>query len=395
MKKLFGYVKSHKLRFAIGVSGILAVVGLLFFRIGSLTSGLSLKELETLNTPIGIEALLNDPLYLPLDFVRSVLFFFVSDFGGLIGRIPNALFGLLAIVSFAYVIWRWHGRRTAFFGTVLFATSAWVLHVSRFASYDVLFLCAVPVLLATGILLQKYDKKILVFYLALVTWLTLLYIPGMVWLVALTLYWQKEEVIDGFKRYKLWWQRCVSTALVLLALPLLTLHLLKSSQFMFWIGMPDQWNAPLTVAKQFGAVGAHIFVRGPNMPDIWLVRAPILDIFTLVMAILGIYFYARHIKAYRTKMLFSYAVVAWLLVGLNGAVSLSLLVPLMYVFAAAGIAYLLREWLQVFPLNPFARGAGIALISVAVLLSCLYNVRAYFVAWPHNQATKTLFRYDR
>lgn len=395
MKKLLRYVQEHKLRFVIGAGGVATVVGLMFYRIGSLTQGLSLHELQTLNTPVGLNALWNDPFYLPLEFLRSVLFFIVTDFGAFIGRLPNALFGLLAVVSFSYIIWRWHGRRTTLFATALFATSAWVLHVSRLASFDVLYLCAIPVLLATGILLQKHANKAIVFYVVLVAWLTLLYIPGMVWLIALTVYWQKDVFVEGWKHCNTVWQRALSALIVLISLPLLLVNLFRPGQHVLWLGAPDQFAAPLTAVKQFGAVAVHLFVRGPEYPDVWLARVPILDIFTLVMCVIGIYFYARHLKAYRTKMLLSYAIVGWLLVGLSGPVGLSLLIPLMYVSVAAGVAYLLREWLQVFPMNPFARGLGIALISAAVLLSCLYNVRAYFVAWPHNQTTKGIFRYDR
>lgn len=395
MKKLFGYIRGHKLRFIIGSSGMLAVIGLMFYKLGSLTPGLSLAELKTLNTPVGLNALFSDPLYFPLDFIRSVFFFTVSDFGGFIGRAPNALFGLFAIVSFSYIIWRWHGRRTALFATALFATSAWVLHVSRLASFDVLYLCSIPVLLATGILLQKHGNKALVFYATLIAWLTLLYVPGMVWLVALTVYWQRDVLIEGLGYRKALWQRILSICIVGISLPLLLINLFRPGQLVLWLGAPNYWEAPLVVLKQFGAVILHLFIRGPEDSDIWLGRLPIFDIFTLAMCVVGIYFYARHIKAYRTRMLLSYGVVGWLLVGLSGPVGLSLLIPLVYVFVAAGIAYLLREWLQVFPLNPFARGLGITLISIVVLMSCLYNLRSYFVAWPHNETTKSHFRYDR
>ncbi len=395
MKKVLGYVAQHRLRVIVGASVVVFVLGLMFYRIGTLTAGLSAMELKTLNTPVGLHAIWNDSFYLPLELIRSVFFFAISDFGALIGRIPNALFGLLAIVSFAYVIWCWHGRRTALFGTALFATSAWVLHVSRLASFDVLYLCAIPVLLGTGILLQKHANKAIVFYGSLITWLTLLYIPGMVWLVALTVYWQRDVFADGWKHCNALWQRTLSIFLILASLPLLLMNLFRPGQLAVWLGTPEQWAAPLTVAKQFAAVGVHLFVRGPLYPDVWLAKVPILDIFTLVMCVIGIYFYARHLKAYRTKMLLSYAVVGWLLVGMGGAVGLSVLIPLLYIFVAAGVAYLLREWLQVFPLNPFARGVGIALISIAVVFSCLYNMRSYFVAWPHNNTTKSLFRYDR
>ena len=395
MKNLTEYVGKHRLRVGIGVLGVVFALVLMFWRLGSLTAGLSPQELKTLNTPVGLHALYNNPFYLPLELVRSVLFVAISDFGALIGRIPNALFGLLAVASFAYVVLKWHGRRTAIFSTALFATSAWVLHVSRTASFDVLYLCAIPVLLCTGILLQKHANKALVFYGTLIAWLALLYVPGMVWLIALTWYWQRDVLLDGWKSRKAAWQRLLSILLAVLAVPLLLLQLFRPGQLLLWLGIPGQWDAPVTIGKHFVAVGVHLFVRGPQYPDIWLAKAPIFDIFTLVMCAIGIYFYARHVKAFRTKMLLSYVVVGWLLVGIHGAVDLSLLIPIIYVLVAAGIAYLLREWLQVFPMNPFARGLGVTLISVAVLLSCLYNVRAYFVAWPNNSTTKALFRYDR
>jgi hypothetical protein len=62
---------------------------------------------------------------------------------------------------------------------------------------------------------------------------------------------------------------------------------------------------------------------------------------------------------------------------------------------ATGLAYLLRDWLKTFPNNPVARGVGIGLVVAAVGLSCIYNYRAYFIAWPHNTVTRTVFIYHR
>lgn len=258
-----------------------------------------------------------------------------------------------------------------------------------------MYLCTIPVLLATGVLLQKYVNKPIVLYVCILAWMAVAYIPGMIWMVAITVYWQRDALVDAWKHSKRLWQRALGGLLLLVSLPLLVINPTRSGQLIAWIGAPDQWAAPLLIVKQYVAVGVHLFVRGPQYPEIWLDKVPVLDIFTLAMCLIGIYFYLRHLKAFRAQMLLSYAVAGWLLVGAHGAVGLSLLVPLLYIAVAAGLAYLLREWLQVFPKNPLARGAGIALISLAVCMSCLYNVRAYFVAWPNNETTKSLFRYDR
>jgi len=123
--------------------------------------------------------------------------------------------------------------------------------------------------------------------------------------------------------------------------------------------------------------------------------APILDAFTLLAAALGIYFYAKHSKAWRSRTIVMMFAIGVILVALGGPVGLSLLVPLLYVTAAAGLAYILHDWLKVFPNNPLARGLGISLVALLVGLSCIYNLRAYYVAWPHNPDTKATFKYHR
>jgi hypothetical protein len=142
-------------------------------------------------------------------------------------------------------------------------------------------------------------------------------------------------------------------------------------------------------------VFVNLFVSGPHQPALWLGRAPILDVFTLAMCIIGLYFYGLHPRASRTKLLGSLFLIGAVLVALAGPVGLSLLVPILYIIAATGITYLIKEWLKVFPLNPLARGLGLGLVALAVTLACAYNLRAYFVAWPHNDNTHAVFHYRR
>ena len=81
------------------------------------------------------------------------------------------------------------------------------------------------------------------------------------------------------------------------------------------------------------------------------------------------------------------------LLWLGGAVTLSVLVPTLYLIVVAGIAYVLHFWLRMFPRNQLARGTGIAVVSLAVALACAYNLQQYFVAWPHNPDTAALYHY--
>lgn len=377
------------------ILGLAVVAGLLLYKLATLTGGLSATEVKAATQPVGWQGILHDPFYLPLKLVRSVVYFVAPDHGQLLTRLPNALFGGLTMISFAWLIWLWHGRRTAILTSVLFATSAWVLHTSRLASFDVLYLWAVPTLCIIQVLLHRHSDKALVWYGSLLTWGLLAYVPGMIWLIGLQVILQRKLIVQAWRHFSEWWQQVLSVLAVAIWLPLLVLAFTRVGQFVTWLGLPTHWDGPFEVLKHLVAVPVHLFIRGPQYPEQWLGRTPIFDAFTLVACLVGIYFYAKRWDSARSRTIGLLLIVGGLLVAAHGPVSISLLVPLLYAAAATGIAYLLHDWLKVFPVNPLARGLGIGLVGLAVAVSCLYNLRAYFVAWPHNTVTKAIFRYHR
>jgi hypothetical protein len=365
---------------------------LMLHRLGSLAGGLSGNEYRAVTTPLGLHNILKNPLYLPLKLVRSVVFFLAPSHGQLLSRLPNVFFGGLTVLLFAWLVKLWHGNRIAWLAGLLFATSAWTLHASRLASYDVLYFWAIPSLLLVYLGLQKYPRPSLWYLSNLLNGL-LLFIPGLVWLVALNAYLQRQTLINSWQQFDTLKQRTSYLLAGLIWLPLLIVGLVKDASWRLWLGLPDHLAGPLTLLKQLVGVPVHLFIRGPEHRDLWLGRAPLLDIFTLAICLTGIYFYLTRLDSIRSRLLVGFFILGTVLVALGGPVSLSLLVPLLYLAAATGIAYLLRDWLTTFPLNPIARGLGLGLVILAVSASCLYGLRAYFIAWPHNQTTKATFRY--
>lgn len=392
MKRGITWVRSSKwvLWLSLAFAGVCA---LMLYKLGTLTGGMSAGEVVVANKPLGWNDLFNNPLYLPLDSLRSLIFFLAPDHGQLLTRLPNAIFGALSIFTFAWLIWLWHGTRTAIFAGALFATAAWTLHVSRLASYDVLYLWAIPALLVAQVLVHRQGQRAVVWYGNILLLGVLLYIPGLVWLVLLNLFFQRNLLIKAWKQFSSGWRKLFTILVAILPLPLLIYGLTKPGQLAQWLGAPSDWESPLTILKNFGEIFLNLFITGPNQSVLWLGRAPIMDIFTMVVCAVGIYFYAKHVSATRSRTLGLMFACGVILLAINGPVQLSLLVPMLYIAAAAGIAYLLHDWLKVFPLNPLARGLGIGLISVAVLASCAYNLRSYFVVWPHNKATQKTFNH--
>lgn len=393
MKRLHAFI-GERAGFFLWSIVVLAGLGwLLLNQLGSLTDGISLGELHAAVAPVGWHGIYHNPLYLPLKLVRSVVFYVFPVHGQTLTRLPNIIFGALAVLSFVWLIRFWHGSRTALFAGLLFATGAWTLHVSRLASFDILYLWGMTALLLNHVLLHRYRDNVVAWYGSLVIWGLMLYIPGFVWLVLVEIYLQRSVLAEAWANFSSWWQRLLYLLVGAVWLPLLALDLIRPGELIKWLGAPAHFATPVHLLKQLAGVPVHLFVRGPEYPQVWLGRAPVMDIFTLAVCAVGIYFYLTHLKAARSRLLGAMAVVGVLLVALGGPVGLSLLIPLLYVGAAAGIAYLLREWLQVFPNNPLARGLGIGVVALLVILSAGYNLKSYFIVWPHNQATRQTFRY--
>ena len=396
MQSLRSFITSHW-RVIVGLTLALALVaGLLLYRLGSLAGGLSSGEVAVMNTPLGWHGIYAHPLYLPLKLVRSIIFFATIHHGQTITRLANTIFGLMTVATFAATVRSWHGRRTTLLAVILFATSSWTLHVSRLASYDVLYLGAIPLLMLGYSLRQRYPKSAIVFYGSALSWSFLLFVPGLVWLVLLTIAYSWRDITNAWVEQSGWWRRSLFVVASLSWLPLLLPDLLRSnSDLRLWLGLPTHFPTLAAIGKQLIAVPVHLLVRGPSYPDIWLGRLPILDAVTLALTIIGCYFYVRHWRAHRAKMLSLIVISGTILIGLGGPVGLSLLVPVAFLLAAAGLHSLLQRWLKVFPDNTLARSLGISMVVIAVSVSGAYNIRSYFVAWPHNTTTQAVFHYRR
>lgn len=307
-------------------------------------------------------------------------------------RLPSVLIGVLSLIILAYIMQRWYARRSMVFGLLLIASSAWFMHVSRFAGLEVEYFAATPALLAVHLLLHDHEDNRLVWFIWLVVNTLLLFIPGMFWFVILSAAWQWRAIFHALSGLYIW-QYVVSALLPLAAIGWLAYDVVVHRSLLLPIlGLPTSLTA-LRGLPQSLLHTLELFVyAGPNRPELWLGRLPLLDTFIIVAFAAGAYFYARHPFAARSQLLASYIVLGVLLISLGGGVGISVVMPLIYLVAVAGIAYVLHFWLRIFPRNPLARFFGIGLITLLVALSCYYNLTQYFVAWPHNTEVAQVYR---
>jgi hypothetical protein len=216
----------------------------------------------------------------------------------------------------------------------------------------------------------------------------------MIWFVLLSVLHHRSDLRQSLSSLKGWLPISLLVGLVILLLIPLSSGLILGNttvEGLSLIGAPQTLPTLTQLGKQASETLLTISVHGTLPNDVWLNHLPMLDALLTAMLILGVYFYSQHFKAPRTVLIAEYLLLAFILITV-GPVSFSLITPLIYLLVAGGLAYLLHLWLKVFPRNPLARSLGIGLLIVAVVFSCAYSLRQYFVAWPHHPEAVQAFQ---
>ena len=379
-------------RLSFGVLVIVSALLALLLHLGSLAPSLSPTEKATLGSSSSIHAILTNPLQAPLKLMEWLTT--LSPHSSLIlDRLPSVGLALLSLGLFVYVLRHWYGPRSMVIGFIIMVTSAWFLHIGRFAGVDMEYFAGILSLLAVHVGLYDHDNRKFMIYLWLLTNLVLLFIPGFIWFILLSLVWQRAELVIAWQKLtpvlnRLGWLLLGAVGLAALVWSLIrTPHLILT-----WLGMPQHFADWPNILRQLVNTLSAFVYHGPRDPELWLGHLPLLNIFLIVMLLAGLAFYTKHWQAIRTRMVASYCLLGVILVSLGGPVNLSVIVPIVYLVIVAGIAYILHFWLSVYPRNPLARGFGFALLSLVIALSCFYGLQQYFIAWPNNPQTVAIYR---
>ncbi len=364
----------------------------LLYQLVLLAPALSPTEQTTLRSSSDWHFIITDPTHLVLKILQWTAHFAPMQHTILFARLPSVLLGILSVVLFTFIMYRWHGRRSMLFGFCIFICSAWVLHVTRFAGPDIEFLTGILALLAAHVGLADHEDSALMHFCWLAVNVVLLFVPGFVWYVLLSAGLQPRVIANAWQTISLLWQKIALIALACIGVAVPIVSIVRTPALLWpWLGLPAHLPSWRDLPAQFGHVLAAVAYQGPYNPELWLGRLPLLDIMLFAMLVAGIVFYGRHWRAARTRLLGGFLLVGIVLLGTGGAVSYSLLMPILYLIAVAGLTYIVHFWLKVFPRNPVARSAGIGLVACIVALSCTYSLWQYFVAWPHNPEAAAIY----
>lgn len=373
-------------RAAIGSLLVILLVGAIVLpKLGSLVPAPTAAEQPAALGITEYESLLSDPFFLPERVIQAGLVY-IDQAGGTSLRMISVIFAAASLILLYWLLSMWHTRRIAFLSMLMLACSSLFLHQARWAEPDVMYMTAIPVFLIGAILLKKkrYDRlwPLTVFSLAL-----LLYLPGMLALVGLFLIFNFGKIRKTFKYLAAPLRTAAVGMLIIPLIPLMYSFWQKPWLLATWIGLPENGLTIQSVLRNLYEIPKQLFVSGPDDPLRWLSGTPILDAATIALVAIGIYSYSSGLYPVRWRVLAGLSLISVILISLGGLVSISLILPLVYIFTANGLALLLQQWFTVFPRNPFARSVGIIVVLIVVAAICGYHLTRYYLAWPHAPAT--------
>lgn len=367
-----------------------AIIALYTYRLGYLVPGYSRPELQSLSFSDGLEAIRYNPLNAPVTLIQYFLQTSRFDTAAWL-RFGSSIFGIISALLFHRIVRFWYSSSVSWLATILFASSAWLLHSSRLAVPLVLqVLVLIIVLLGVELQRSKGSKPVLFF--GTIAAAVLAYIPGMLVLMVAGVVWQRSRIVRAFRRNEGWFAVLCATLGLALLLPLVLAIFVDIHLLYALTGVPDKLISVSHLLSNIVEVPVQLFFRGPADPVLWLGRLPLLEIFSSLMFVVGVYACSKLLLLDRVKILFGLGLVLWFLVALGGSVRITVLLPVVYLVIAVGISYLLEAWLSIFPRNPLARGVGVFLLGLAVGSVVYFNIQSYFVAWPHSPVTKAAFR---
>lgn len=368
-----------------------ALALLLVSHLETLLPGYSKAEIASAQASSSISTIIDNPVNAPYKLTVFVIDSVINN-ALLATRLSAALFGVLTLGLFYIGVRHWHAPRTAFLATVLFACSAWFLHTARLGTPDILLPFSILLLAVSSYWIATAEHSKLSYLAAMLAIGLSIYTPGIIWFIILGLILRHKDIRLFKRRLPLSYQMLVIALFITLIITPLTYSVLKHpSVITTLLGLPETWPGIVEIIKNFLLVPVNVFIWTSQNAQTHLEYLPYIDGFAVIMFPLGVYYYFKYRSLARAKLIALCLVMASTLIAFDGPVSPAILLPIVYIVVAGGVALLLGQWLTVFPKNPFAKSTGILLLTLAVAMSCVYNLRTYFIAWPNNTAVKAEF----
>lgn len=382
-KSIFG--KSKKLKFVLNKISIL--IGLFAVYILILLPNIK-NNIDPNQKPDNLifithNDVLSNASFLPLKLVQYLTYKF-SHHSIIAYKSLSVVIAIGALITFYYVLVRWRTKRVGLLGALLLGSSTLFLSTASSASPEIYYLLAGCLLPLAIVIIGEEGTKYDLIFIALITAM-LLYAPGMWAFLILGVIFAFNNLKVLLEEFNIK-QKLTALFVFLIAIsPLIYSLIINTVQYKsLLLGSSYHLISLEFVKNNLVKLPEMIIVHGINNPGVWLISTPILDVFTIAMALLGVYAYKIGFHPVRFRGLIIYTIASIGLIGILGISALWLLLIPIYLFAARGIALMLQQWFSVFPKNPLARYLGVFVVIIALSFAVFYHVNRFYVVWPKN-----------
>ncbi|MES2631094.1 MAG: glycosyltransferase family 39 protein [Patescibacteria group bacterium] len=385
----------YRWRYIFGYSLItVLLVGLLIFVGFYLPGGLSATEMTaavrsaTLSfTDPATLAIANLPYYALQSFVFSL--FGISIFTI---KLPSLILAFFSAVGFIFLLRRWFKPNIAVLASLIAITTGQFLFIAQQGTPSILYIFWPIVLLLLGTQITRGKKlrflwKILFAVSAALSLYTPLSIyPLIAVALATILHPHLRNAVRRLSKPRL---VVVTVIFFILLAPLAYSIYINPQLGLTLLGVPTVWppdlmaNA-LNVSKQY-----FLFWE----PSVGVLMTPVFGLGSAILIMLG---FIRIIRTRETTR--SYLIIIWILclipvLLLNPLFTSVTFVPSMLMLAA-GLTSLIGYWYRLFPLNPYARIAGLIPIVILVFALCISGLFRYIYGYHYSTNQAALFSKD-
>lgn len=384
----------YRFRYYLGYGLItLLLIGLLIFAGLYTPGGLSAQEMNSVVKSASIDitslsslAVTNLPFHILQQ--ASLNLFGVNEFSI---KLPSLVLALISAVGLILLLQQWFKPRIAVLASIIAVTTGQFLFIAQNGGPDISYILWPVLLLLLGTLIAKRIKratlwKVLFFVVAAFSLYTPLSIYALLALaISAVLHPHLRFILRQLSKPRL------AAAFVLgliIAAPLL-IGVFRSSELgLTVLGVPDHlpnimFNLMVLSQQYFGFAVASTTS----------LMTPVFGLGSMLIIALGVY------KLIRTReSTQSYLIMIWMiclipLLIINPGVTSVTFLPLVLLLTT-GLESLLGYWYRLFPLNPYARVAGLLPLVVLIGVLVLSGLERYVYGYHYDPATVANFSQD-
>ena len=389
MKRVWNYVLTMWQPAGAFVVGSI-IIGMLFsYRVGNLVPGASQAEINTRTSSQTLEVILDNPVNAPYKTAQYISRHVHKSIA--VERLISGLAAGLTIVLFYLIARRFCSQYAATVSTVMYALSSSLLANGRMASAQITLLLLFVLFVCCFHLRFNKHRTRSWLYSAVILGVAL-YTPGLIYFIIAGAIWQYRAVRRDHERPSAILLGTWCAVVIVILLPLIIGFVHTPEIWREYLGIPKSLPNITSAIKTLLSVPAGIILVAPKNPLYRLGRQPLLDIYAAAMLLFGIFALVKRYRLDRLILFSGIFILSALFTALTGNYETSfILLPFVFLTVGMGIGLLIDEWNKVFPFNPLARWMALVVMTLAVAVSCNFQARRYFIAWPHNATTKATF----